>query len=150
MNARAAGAAAIAAALLAGACERSPAASPEPSGERWRIGVGAATSLYLQDSGEFAVRQNCDICTNPPFQRGRWRREGDWLAFAPPLPQYGPRLRAATINGCSMLIPLEDGHLPRWIGLSTVFTRGRDDCAIRLDEQGDSGALLRQLESSGG
>ena len=149
MSARAAGAAAVAVALFAGACDRRPPVSPEPPGERWRIGVGVSTSLYLQASGEFAARQDCDICMNPPIQRGRWRREGDWLTFAPPLSRYGPRLRAATIRGCSMLIPLEDGHMPRWIGNASVFVRGRDDCALRLDEQGGTGALLRELEASG-
>lgn len=148
MSARGCAAAAVAAALLACACGGKPAAAPEPPGEPWRMGLGVSTSLYLQPSGEYSARQRCDICTNMPTPHGRWQREGEWLVFAPALPGGMARLRVATIRNCRMLIPFENGRPPKWIGLTTVFTRHGDDCALKLDEQGDSGALLHDLQAA--
>lgn len=116
-------------------------------GQNWSMGLLAGGSLRLLDSGRYVHQSWCDICPNDMITHGTWRRSGDWLLLKPSSSgRPERRLRMATIKGCPMLIPLQDGELPKWISRSTVYSREGDHCAIELVIAGDTGQLLRELQ----
>lgn len=122
--------------------QASPSMQP---GQNWSMGLLAGGDLRLLDSGRYVHRAWCDICPDVTTH-GTWRRSGDWLLLQPAsVERPERRLRVATIKGCTMLIPLQDGKLPKWISHGTVYSRERDHCVIDLDMAGHTGKLLRDL-----
>jgi hypothetical protein len=116
-------------------------------GQNWSRGFMIGSTLRLLDSGDYLDQWWCDVCPNDMIVRGTWQRSGDWLVLKPSSSERPEtRLRVATIKDCPMLIPLEDGKLPKWIGLGTVYAREGDRCAIELDIAGHTGQLLRDLQ----
>lgn len=116
-------------------------------GQNWSMGMLAGGSLRLLESGRYVHQSWCDICPNDMITYGTWRRSGDWLLLTSSSSERPERrLRMATIKGCPMLIPLEDGKLPKWISHGTVYSREGDHCAVELDMAGHTGKLLRDLQ----
>ena len=116
-------------------------------GQNWSMGLLAGGNLRLLESGRYVHQAWCDICPNDMITHGTWRRSGDWLRLQPSASERPERsLRVATIKGCTMLIPLQGGKLPKWISHGTVYSREGDHCAIDLDMAGDTGKLLRDLQ----
>lgn len=115
--------------------------------QNWSMGLLAGGDLRLLDSGRYVHRSWCDICPNQMIVQGTWRRSGDWLLLQPASAERAERkLRVATIKGCPMLIPLQNGEWPKWISHGTVYSRAGDRCAIELDMAGRTGELLRDLQ----
>ncbi|KRB11194.1 hypothetical protein [Lysobacter sp. Root690] len=115
-------------------------------GQNWSIGLLAGGNLRLLESGRYVHQSWCDICPNEMIVDGTWQQSGDWLLLKPSASERPERrLRAATIKGCPMLIPLQDGELPKWISHSTVYSREGDHCVVELDMAGHTGKLLRDL-----